>query len=357
VLEDDDFIEMNSMGSEKSSVGVTESEPEEDVSESPMCLTAPKLRLKPIESNEKQSSEEKHHEDEDEDEDDNDDSDSDDSVQQFVEFTNFPVQVTLLERAEGTLEELVDNEDDSNTHMAETKTLRWSAWLFQIIAGLTCAQHMFGFVHNDLHTNNIMWSGTGITYLYYKLVKGNTVSYMKVPTFGRILKIIDFGRATYHLPDPCGFIISDAFFPGNDASTQYNCEPFYNPNEGKRVEPNTSFDLGRLAVSLLESLYPERPKQRVPISIMSREGSKLYMETVSPVYNLIWEWLQDDDGKNILRTPEGMERYPDFELYRVLASRVHKAVPKKQIEKELFGVFKCDKKDIDESESVYTLHL
>ena len=180
---------------------------------------------------------------------------------------------------------------------------------------------------------------------------------MKIPTYGRIMKIIDFGRATYHLPEPCGFVISDAFFPGNDASTQYNCEPFYDPSEGKRVEPNTSFDLARLSVSLLDSLYPERPDTKTPTKIMSREGSKLFTETVCPVYHMLWEWLQDDAGKNILRNIDGSERYPDFELYRVLAARVHKAIPKRQLEKSVFDVYRCEKKDIDPSEHLYTLYL
>ena len=277
--------------------------------------------------------------------------------EQFVEFSNFPVQVTLLEKAEGTLEELIDLEDDT---MEETKEARWTAWIFQVIAALTEAQHWFGFVHNDLHSNNVMWSGTGVTHLYYRVQRGKDLkdSYiLKVPTYGRLLKIIDFGRSSFHLPDPAGFFISDAFYPGNDAATQYNCEPFYDSDLGKKVEPNPSFDLCRLSVSLIESLYPERPEAVKPVKIMSKEGNKLYTETVSSVYNLLWEWLQDDDGKNVLRLPDGEERYPDFDLYRVLAAEIHRAVPSRQIEKALFRGFRCDAKDIPTGESVYDLHL
>jgi hypothetical protein len=343
-LIEDDFIEVKSLDSDSDSEVVTENEPEAEATEAlPIRLSTPKLRLKRIDD-----ADQNH-------DDDTTDSCSESTVEQFAEFTNFPVQVTLLERADGTMEDLVEEEDDET--MLETKEARWTAWLFQVIAALTAAQHLFGFVHNDLHTNNVMWSGTGTTFLYYKIVKGSAVSYMKVPTYGRIIKIIDFGRATYHLPDPCGFVISDAFFPGNDASTQYNCEPFYNPAEGKRVEPNTSFDLARLSVSLLESLYPERPPTKSPTAVHSREGSKLYLQTVSHVYNMLWDWLQDDDGKNILRGSDGKERYPDFELYRVLAAQVHKAIPKRQLERPMFEVFRCEKKHIDESEPIYTLNI
>jgi hypothetical protein len=340
ILSGDDFLEVASMDSESEEATITDNEPDTDTTEAlPLRLSTPKLRLKRLYDAGQEDEE-------------SDSSDSEDTVEQYVEFTNFPVQVTLLERADGTLDQLVEEEEDE-----ETKEVRWTAWLFQVIAALSCAQHLFGFVHNDLHTNNIMWTGTGITFLYYKLVKNNVTTYMKVPTYGRIMKIIDFGRATYHLPEPCGFVISDAFFPGNDASTQYNCEPFYNPTEGKKVEPNTSFDLARLSVSLIESLYPERPATKNPTVILSREGAKLYPQTVSSVYNMLWEWLQDDEGKNILRGTDGKERYPDFELYRVLAARVHKAVPKRQLERSMFDIFHCEKRHIADSETIYTLNL
>jgi hypothetical protein len=179
---------------------------------------------------------------------------------------------------------------------------------------------------------------------------------MKVPTYGKIMKIIDFGRASFTLPEPAGFFISDAFYPGNDAGTQYNCEPFYDASEGKKVEPNPSFDLCRLAVSLLESLFPERPAARTPIRTMSKEGAKLYTETTSDVYNLLWEWLQDDHGKNMLRKPDGEERYPDFGLYRAIATDVHRAVPARQIEKALFASYRVSGGGSG-GVKVYDLHL
>jgi len=278
-------------------------------------------------------------------------------LEQFAEFSDFPVQVTLLEHAEGTMDELLEDEDEEDETLSTTKEARWSAWLFQVIVALTEAQHYFGFVHNDLHSNNVMWSGTGRTHLYYRVHKGKDTFLMKVPTYGRIMKIIDFGRASYHLPDPAGFIISDAFFPGNDAAEQYNCEPFYDEKEGKRVEPNRSFDLARLSISMIETLYPERPSAVQPTRIMSKEPGKLYSETVSPVYNMLWEWLQDDEGCNILRLPDGEERYPDFDLYKALAADVHRAIPSKQVEKPMFSGYRCDASDVPSEEPIYDVHL
>jgi hypothetical protein len=75
---------------------------------------------------------------------------------------------------------------------------------------------------------------------------------------------------------------------------------------------------------------------------MSREGPKTYAETVSPLYNLLWEWLTDDEGKNVLREPNGQERYPDFDLYSAIAADVHRAVPWQQLEKPIFAGFRTE---------------
>jgi hypothetical protein len=283
-----------------------------------------------------------------------DDDDDDDDHEYFATFKNFPVQVTLLERAEGTMEDLLMEDIPVGE-----KERQWAAWIFQVIAALSAAQHLFGFVHNDLHTNNVMWVRTNKPYIYYRIhpKKGDVYVY-RVPTYGYLMKIIDFGRATYWLPEPAGFFISDAFFPGNDAAYQYNCEPFFDTKLGKKIEPNPSFDLCRLAVSLLDSLYPTCPDVAKPVKVMSREGSKTYPETVSPLYNMMWEWLTDDAGKNVRRTPSGEERYPDFDLYSAIAKDVHKAIPIHQVERTLFAnAFRYESKDSEVVESMYDIWI
>ncbi len=306
-------------------------------------LSAPRVRIQKIEGSSDGS-----------DTSDTSEESDDDAMDYFAEFSDFPVQVTLLERAEGTMDELLDDADVTET--------QWVAWIFQVIAALSAAQHWFGFVHNDLHTNNVMWSRTEQTHIHYRIHpknggNGSKPFIYRVPTYGYIMKIIDFGRSSFHLPEPAGFFISDAFFPGNDAEAQYNCEPFFDPRAGKKVEPNPSFDLCRLAVSLLEGIFPARPANATPVKIMSREGPKTYAETVSPLYNLMWEWLTDDEGKNVLREPNGEERYPDFDLYSAIAADVHRAVPSFQIEKPLFAhAFKYGG-EIKEGEAIYDLWL
>jgi len=112
------------------------------------------------------------------------DYEDDDNTEPFAwaSFANVPIQVTVMEKCEGTLFELMKNHTESEKHLA---------WLSQIVFALAYAQRNFGFVHNDLHSNNVMYVRTEKEHLYYNF---GGVSY-KVPTFGYIIKIIDFERA------------------------------------------------------------------------------------------------------------------------------------------------------------------
>jgi len=274
---------------------------------------------------------------------------------------NFPVQSTILERCDGTLDDLMEDEigDDATPDMRETKEQRWTAWIFQVIAGLTAAQSAYDLVHNDLHSNNVMWCGTGETHLYYHVTGGQGGDrFYRVPTYGRIMKIIDFGRATFRPPAAATehrMWFPDAYAPGADAAGQYNCGPYFEQGRPK-VQPNKSFDLCRLAVALLETLWSETPEPRAPRRVLTRELGRVTPETVSPLWNLLWLWLTDREGRNVLRTPEGRERYPTFDLYCAIAKDVQNAVPAQQLTLPLFdGAFRCRRRDIPADAPIYKL--
>ena len=288
-------------------------------------------------------------------------SSEEDDLEYRVIFKHFPVQITLLERCDGSMDDLMEQEidDDVSDDMRDTKEQRWTAWMFQIIAGLTVAQQAYEFVHNDLHTNNVMWCGTGETHLYYH-VHGSPGGdrYYRVPTYGRIFKIIDFGRATYRphsASQPHKVWFPDAFEPGADAGGQYNCGEFFNKNEPK-VQPNKSFDLCRLAVAVLDTLWDEIPKHCEPVKVLTKEPGRVQNETVSPLWNLMWLWLTDKNGCNILRSPSDEERYPDFDLYCAIARDANNAVPAQQLTLPLFdSAFRCFKKDIPSDATLWHL--
>ena len=254
-----------------------------------------------------------------------------------AEMMNYPVMLIFTEMNTGTMEDLLTNFEEvgASPGMVEWEE-RWTAWLFQIIAALVCAQKIIGFTHNDLHTNNIVWTATEEKFLYYRT---KTDIIYRIPTFGKIFKIIDFGRAIFTVNG--AMYISDDFREDNDAGEQYAFSPLCEGYE-KEVPPNPSFDLCRLAVSLLGSLFPVKPDEIEDGDVLSKERGLVVRETVSELYNLLWSFMIDDAGKNVFMNPDESERFPNFDLYKHIAEWVHVAVPAEQVGKAIFGGFVVD---------------
>ena len=238
---------------------------------------------------------------------------------------NFPVEVIALERCKQTLDWLMVNDILSDGE--------WEAALMQIVMTLATYQKAFAFTHNDLHTNNVMFNDTDKKFIYYSFNK----KFYKVPTFGRIFKIIDFGRAIYRFNSK--LVCSDSFHKSGDAATQYNCEPYYNDKK-PLVEPNYSFDLCRLGCSLFDFFIDD-------IDDVEAECKK------SRLVALIVDWITDDNGRNILYKQSGIDRYPDFKLYKMIARTVHNKVPSQQLLKHaVFTQYEIPQKSVKKSMTV-----
>jgi hypothetical protein len=257
--------------------------------------------------------------DNDDDDDDDDDDEYEDDETLWATIKNFPVSVIMLEKCDNTLDSLMMQEKE----MTENE---WRSALMQIIMTLITYQKLFGLTHNDLHTNNVMFIYTEKEYLYYRF----NSKYYRVPTYNRIFKIIDFGRAIYKYKSKV--ICSDSFSMTGDAATQYNCEPYFNDNK-PRLEPNFSFDLCRLGCSIFDYFIDD----------MSSVASVCKKE---PLAKLIVEWVTDDQNRNILYKANGEERYPDFKLYKMIARNVHNHTPQAQLSKPIFADYEFPKKKV-----------
>jgi hypothetical protein len=258
----------------------------------------------------------------------------------YSEFTNFPTVLLFQEKMDGIMDKILDEEDPNFEE-------KWTAWTFQVIAALCVAQATFGLTHNDLHTNNILYSETEEKYLYYRTRDG---CMWKVPTYGRILRIIDYGRSVFRIGSQ--WFVSDDFAKGGDAEAQYSFGEF-KIDRADDVYPNPSFDLSRYAVSIIEPLFPSFPQEKHGGGILNQEGSWIIKESVSPLWNLLWSWLVDDKGKNILRNEDGTERFPDFDLYETIAANIFTAKPHEQIRKDIFKQYFVS--DVPASDKVYSL--
>jgi hypothetical protein len=167
-----------------------------------------------------------------------------------------------------------------------------------------------------------MYSATNERFITYKYNN----EYFKVPTFGRIYKIIDFGRSIYRFNNQT--YCSDSFSKTGDASTQYNCEPFFDENK-PRIDPNQSFDLCRLGCSIYDFIIED-----------DNDTSSF-----NDFQQIVYEWCLDDNNKNILYKRNGEERYPQFKLYKMIARNVHNHKPTEQLNKPYFSHYKTTDSD------------
>lgn len=263
--------------------------------------------------------------DDDDDDDDEESSEEEELENVFIKIKEFPVQLIFLENCNNTLDNYIENN--------KIRDDEWDSIVLQILFTLITYQQVFDFTHNDLHTNNIVYNVTEKKYLYYRFGE----RHYRVPTFGKIYKIIDFGRAIYRFKG--NLLCSDSFSRDGDAHTQYNFEPYFNPDK-PRLEPNRSFDLCRLGCSLFDFLIDD-------IEDVKR--------VKSPIKKIILEWIKDDKGRNVLYKNNGEERYPDFKLYKMIARSVHNHVPTRVLENQHFEKYLISKKRINTPQQIINI--
>lgn len=226
----------------------------------------------------------------------------------WATFKDSPVITTVMERCTGTFYELVAAHPEPEKH---------AAWVTQMVFALAYAQRTYGFTHNDLHGNNVMYVPTEETHLYYK---HNGVAY-RVPTFGILIKLIDFDRAIVSvrlqgMKEPRQFV-SSQFRPDDEAAGQYNIDPFLTPSH-PHILPNPSFDLCRFATSMFWDMFPEGPNHAY----------------AHPLFEVFKHWMTQSDGTSVFfrKEMDRHDRYHGFDLYKAIARYCKdSATPRREI--------------------------
>jgi hypothetical protein len=239
-----------------------------------------------------------------------DDEDEDEEPFAWATFHNVPVITTVMEKCEGTYYELIEMCPEPEKH---------AAWVCQIVFALAYAQRNYGFAHNDLHGNNVMYVKTDQEYLFYK----HNGAFYKVPTYGYIMKIIDFDRATLSMrligmKEPRHFV-SSQFQKDDEAAGQYNLEPFL-VSSHPHIAPSSSFDLCRFATSVFWDMFPDGPDQT----------------SDHPLFAVFLQWMTQADGTSVLfrrNKSDNHDRYHGFHLYKAIARYCKDAVPRREIAK------------------------
>jgi hypothetical protein len=227
--------------------------------------------------------------------------------QYYLKCSQIPINLCMMEKLDQTLDDLLD--DDYNMSEAE-----WFSVFFQVAFGLATAQKYFNFVHNDLHSSNVMFKATELRNLFFQI--GNT--YYRVPTFGKITKIIDFARGTFKLGDR--WIFSDQFKEDGDAWGQYDY-----PQDGTLAncehKPNPSFDMVRLGTTVIQRL-DDVPNVRQFVEDITKDdydNSLCYEEDTFQLYIDIAHNAHNAVPIEVLSRPE-------FERFKVSRDRVPKGV-------------------------------
>jgi hypothetical protein len=226
----------------------------------------------------------------------------------WATFHNVPVVSTTMEVCDGTFYNLIETHSEPEKHVA---------WVSQMVFALAYAQRNVGFTHNDLHGNNVMYVKTSEEFLYYR--HGGVL--YRVPTFGFLIKIIDFDRGILSvrlngMKDSRTFV-SNQFQEEEEAGGQYNIEPFLNHTK-PHIPPNGSFDLCRFATSLFWDMFPKGPNHPY----------------THPLFETFKQWMTFSDGTSALfrQQMDNHDRYHGFDLYKAIARYCKdSAVPRREL--------------------------
>ena len=225
----------------------------------------------------------------------------------FLKIENFPVQILAMERLETTLTELAKQ----NLNLDD-----WKSILFEICFGLAVAQKNLGFIHNDLHSDNIMFKKCKLEYKYYEYQN----KFYRVPTHSRETKVIDFARGILKVGKKTYF--SDVFKNEGDAGGQYQ---YLNTQKKKKL--NYHFDLARLATTIRE---------------FTENNSEL-----QEIDKLLVSWCLNKEGDSFLEMDD------NFSLYVEIASTANNSLPREQLEHNLFQSFIVARDSMPVTQDIY----
>jgi hypothetical protein len=202
--------------------------------------------------------------------------------------------------------------------------------LFQVSFALLYLQKYYQFTHNDLHINNVMFTSTSKTFLYYKF---NNI-YYKVPTHGYLFKIIDFGRAIFTFHNRLFF--NDTFEKHGEAEGQYS-KPFnklsFQEKENTPIKQNFNFDLCRLAITILD---------------VCEFNKNINYGTKQAFIDFLHNMTLTDNCESLYDLED------DFNMYVAISKHASNALPKNIIQNIIFNNYRIKKKEFPKK-SYYSL--
>jgi len=244
------------------------------------------------------------------------DSDIDDCI---VTIKRIPVIYLFIEKLEGTLEDIIKY---------ELSLPLLKSCLFQITFALIYLQKHYYFTHNDLHINNIMYTSTDKPYIYYKYNN----QYFKIPTYGKLFKIIDFGRSIFTYQKKT--YMNDVFSKYGEAEGQYTHPPqvsFLKTDLSNVVYPSYYFDLCRLAITMIDEIRYNHDDEL--------EESDEYQKLLEFLKYLV----TDENGCRLDKEDD------NFDIYIKISRTAKNTLPRDVIVNPFFHEYRVKKKQFPKS--------
>ena len=239
-------------------------------------------------------------------------------------FQDFPIIQLFLEKLDGTLEDIIQDKMDIPL---------LKSCLFQITFALTYLQKHFYFTHNDLHINNVMFIKTKKPFLYYKFNN----QYFKVPTYGYLFKIIDFGRSIFTFRKKT--YMNDAFSKYGEAEGQYTHPPqvsFLKTDTSEIIYPSYHFDLCRLAITMIDEIR------------YNHDDDLEEDDTYQDFLDFLKYLVTDKDGVRLDKQEDS------FDLYIRISRKAENSLPREILVHSFFYEYRIKKTNYPKS-SGYTL--
>tara|TARA_B110000208_G_C11770386_1_gene430104 strand:+ start:735 stop:1988 length:1254 start_codon:yes stop_codon:yes gene_type:complete len=174
---------------------------------------------------------------------------------------------------------------------------------FQIFMAIFTMFNTFGIKHNDLHIGNILFSVTKKEYIFYNL---NNL-FFKVPTFGFMVKIIDWGRGTYNYNNIIGK--NNIFMPGRECENQIIFNRF---NKRERLHYKWT-DIVIFVQNLIfnKPILRKFPKFYTFLHKLIKTTNGIYISTKT--FN--WETYENISKNSFTIRPKNIVKHEEFRKY------------------------------------------
>jgi hypothetical protein len=221
--------------------------------------------------------------------------------------------------------EKADTDIDMLYDIGKLEEMHFNSIVFQIYAAIFSAVSIFGLKHNDLHLSNVMLSRTKQKYLYY-YYKGD---YFRIPTFGYIVRIIDWGRGTYEFDGNHGY---------NHIFTQeYDCFEQYRYK--------------RMNHSGKDNVLPSRQKWTDIVMITHNILNAWKEFRNTELGKSMMKWIENKDGVAL-----DVEEF-NWDIYCQVTNNTFNVQPHHILQNRSFRQFIIKYADIPDGSTVYPLHF